>query len=363
MEKLVGIYHGYAQLIGLTSYRIVGGELKKSRMTEAYVLAWNIGTVFILAWMAWSAGYEDIKEMMMASLFPEMMSIIPLVVYSVNYAVIVYILISRPYRDSMLYDLMDITNQLSRKMALAGRKTNLKLKKLLYLKSFALTYLTLGSFISLLFLKKGYFEVTLMGIAYSILNVSNYFYFTSFWQIVRGYDFVDQEIKNLTTTKSGSHVENFEEELRDLWSFHWTLSRMASRISRVYGVQMIVSRTEYVLFSVVFGYVGIICMFQGLSLNILHVGLIYLVRTLDFFLIDVICDMTARYQNQPKHELVEGELNQKALSAYLIYESSMRLDLKVCGLYFSNRGRWLEMMGAIACHATLLLQFHLTLSK
>nr|AAO01016.1 Gr59a-PA [Drosophila erecta] len=296
-----------------------------------------------------------------ASLFPEVMSAIPIVVCSVNYAVIVYILLSRPYRDSMFYDLMDITNQLSRKMQLAGRKTSSRLKRLLYIKSFSLTYLTVGSFISLLLIKEGFLEVTLMGIAYSILNVSNYFYFTSFWQIVRGYDFVHREMKNLTVSRSGGHVNNFEERLRDLWALHWTLSLMASRISRVYGVQMIVSRTEYVLFSVVYGYVGIISMFHGMSLLILHVGLIYFVRALDFFLIDVICDLTTRYQNHPKHELVEGKINQ--LSAYLIYESSMRLDLKVCGLYFPNRARWLEMIGAIACHATLLLQFHLALSR
>lgn len=88
---------------------------------------------------------------------------------------------------------------------------------------------------------------------------------------------------------------------------------MASRISRVYGVQMLVSRTEYVLFAVVYGYVGIIFLFQGMSLMLIHAGLIYFIRALDFFLNDVICDLTARYQSYPKHELIEGVINQKAV--------------------------------------------------
>lgn len=309
MEKQVKIYHGYAQLIGMTSYRIVNGTFIQSRITQAYALVWNIGTIVTLAWMFWCAG----TDMMRSPWFPETMSMVPLVLYSVNYAVIIYVLISRSYRDSLFSDLVDITDQLNRKMELAERKTNLKLRKLLYLKSFTLTYLNLGSFLSFLFLKERFLEATIIGVAYSILNTSNYFYFTSFWQIARGYDFVDREIRNLTTFKSGSNVEDFSEALQDLWSFHWTLSLMASRISRVYGVQMLVSRTEYVLFAVVYGYVGIIFLFQGMSLMLIHAGLIYFIRALDFFLNDVICDLTARYQIYPKHELIEGVINQKAV--------------------------------------------------
>lgn len=49
------------------------------------------------------------------------------------------------------------------------------------------------------------------------------------------------------------------------------------------------------------------------------------------------------------------------LSSYLIYESSTRLDLLVCGLYRVNKRKWLQMVGSIVVHSSMLFQFHLVM--
>ncbi|XP_016946467.1 putative gustatory receptor 59b [Drosophila biarmipes] len=217
-------------------------------------------------------------------------------------------------------------------MVRAGRKANPKLQRLLHLKSFTLTYLCLASMLTLLKLDSGFHYALLINIAYSILNATTYFYFTSFWQIARGYDFVNHEMEELLKAlRSGRNTTKYS-ALRDLWSLHANLSVMARRINRVYGIQMMVSRTDYVVFTIIY----------------------------DFFLNDLVCDLISRYQCLPKHDITEGKVTQQ-LSAYLIYEGSMRLDLKVSGLFSANKSQWLRMMGCIVCHCTLLLQFYVML--
>jgi len=310
MEKIVEIYHGYALLIGMTSYRVVNGRLQQTKITRAYALSLNILTVSILPMAFWNAA----QGMMMAPWLPDIMFLLPFVLYSVNYTVVVYILISRCYRDSLFLDLAKLTNQLNREMVRAERKTNSKLLGLLYIKSFTLSYLCLASLVTLLKLKSGIGLGLLINIAYSFLNVNTYLYFTSFWQVVRGYDFVNQEMKELLKAlRCEKNILKHSEVLRVLWSLHSDLSIMARRINRVYGLQMMVSRTDYVIFTIIYGYIGIIYVFKGMNLILLHAGLIYLVRTADFFLNDFICDLISRYQCFPKHEITEGEITQQVI--------------------------------------------------
>ncbi|XP_033252277.1 putative gustatory receptor 59b [Drosophila miranda] len=50
------------------------------------------------------------------------------------------------------------------------------------------------------------------------------------------------------------------------------------------------------------------------------------------------------------------------LRSYVIYQNSMNLNLKICGLFPANRKQWLNMMAAILCHSVMLLQYQLMMS-
>lgn len=283
--------------MGMTSYRLVKGRFQQSRTTQAYAVVLNVALISTLPLLFWDVA----KGMMISPWLPRMMFITPFILYMVNCAVIAYILISRFYRDSMLIDLLDLTNRVTRKMELAGRQTCPQLRRLLHLKSFTFAYLTLGSLGSLVFLDSGFLEASLINMGYSILNLTTFFYFSSFWQVARGYDFVNQQLEKRT----------LEEEIRNLWSLHLLLSRMAQRINRIYGVQMLVSRLDYIIFTTVYGYVGMIVLHEGITPFIFHAILIYIVRTADFFLNDFICELTIRCQCYPKHETSEGKMSQE----------------------------------------------------
>ncbi|XP_020810058.1 putative gustatory receptor 59b [Drosophila serrata] len=349
MERLLGLFHGYALLIGLTSYKVVNGIYRQTWLTRAYALVLNVLIISILPFVFWTISWLTAS----APWLPDIMFITPFILYTVNYANIVYILTSRFYRDSMLIDLLYLSKDLNRKMEQAGMRRNAKLQRLLSFKTFTFSFLCVAP---LTFLGSVTLDSFIVNAAYSILNATTYFYFASFWQIARGFVYVNEEIAKIIV--GGLELNN--EELRDLWYLHSTLSRMAHRINRNYGLQMIVSRLDFIIYTIIFGYVGMIFLHEGITLIKFYASLLYLVRTVDFFLNDFICELTSRYQSHPKHEISEGVMSQE-LSDYLIYESSLRLDLKVCGLYITNKTQWLQTMAVVMSNSMLLLQFYLIL--
>ncbi|KAH8401181.1 hypothetical protein KR009_003543 [Drosophila setifemur] len=354
----------YTLLLGMSSYFVTNLEFRQTRTTQTYALVLNALTLTLLPVAFWNLA----KIMTLANWLPKFMWIAPYVLCSVNYIVIAYTLISRCYRDRMLMDLQIVLAQLRREVPRKGKKMPSKLQRLFLLKSFTVFYLCLAYLLSpFVYYGLQPWEYILNGvlinIAYNILVASTYFYFVCFWQIVRGYDFVNQQLEDIASSSTISSAD-LAEEIRNLHALHANLRRTALRINRHYGPQMLASRFDYFMFSIIYGYMGVIYSKyeKNPSVEKYYGALIYWVRSFDFFLNDYICDMVDRYQSKSKFININGSLS-KEMSSYLIYENSMRLHLRVCGLYAANKSKWLQMVGSIIVHSVMLLQFHIVMSK
>ncbi|XP_016972807.1 putative gustatory receptor 59b [Drosophila rhopaloa] len=364
MRLIVQIYNSYGMVMGMTSYIAVGGKFRQTRITQTYAVVMNAITLILLPMGFWKSA----QIMTMAKWLPSYMWITPYVLFSINYIVIAHTLISRCYRDAMLIDLQVVIIQVNREMSRTGKGINSKLRQLFILKTFTLSYLCLsyllGIFICQYGLPSSHVWIGfLVNIFLSILILNTYFYFISFWQIARGYDIVSQRLKEISLDKSMDPKAQAE-EIRGLWALHATLSRTARGINRHYGPQMLASRFDYFMFSIINGYLGTVYSHydQSDSIDKFFGALLYWIRSFDFFLNDYICDLVTQYQNQPKYFVTEGSMSNE-MSSFLIYNSSTRLDLMVCGLYPVNRNKWLQMIASIVVHTIMLLQFHLVMSK
>ncbi|KAH8401183.1 hypothetical protein KR009_003541 [Drosophila setifemur] len=357
MEGLMGICNGYSLLIGMTSYRLVNGCLQQTRLTQAYAIVMNILTIGFLPWIY----VNSVRGIMLVSWMPRLLFLTPYVISLFNYLVLVYTLVLRFKRDSMLVDLQNLSRQLNRKMSKSGVQIKPKLRRLLYLKSFIFAYLCLISFALVLDIDSGMriLEAVIINVEYSIRNAITYSYFASFWQVSIGFDYVNHELEKLACSEYGTR--KYAQKIRGLWDLHSLLSRMSHRINRIFSLQMLVTRMDYMAFAIIFGYVGMLFINEEASVARLLAASIYFLRSADFFLNDYICEVTAQYQCQQKHTLTEGNISEE-LSVYLIYESCMRLDLKVCGLFSVNVNQWLGMAGFINGQSILIFQFYLASS-
>ncbi|XP_020810059.1 putative gustatory receptor 59b [Drosophila serrata] len=297
MLTLEDICHGYGLLIGLTSYRLVNGRYQQTRITQAYALIMNVVVICTLPFVFWDIA----NGVRLGPWLPGKMDIVPFVLYIVDYAVIAYILVSRCQRDSVVKDILDLSDRLTRNMDRAGLRPNPQLRRLLHLKSFTLAYMNISSVATMLFQQSGVLKTLQNSFAYSILNITTYFYFASNWQIARGYDCLNQQLGSGRTS---------EEEIRNLWSLHLLLGRMAQRINRIYGLQMLVCRLDYIICDIVGGYISIIFQNQGFNFRVVHATSILLARSLDFFINDLICELSQRYQCHPKDEASERIMSQ-----------------------------------------------------
>ncbi|XP_017077378.2 putative gustatory receptor 59b [Drosophila eugracilis] len=364
MKLIVSICYVYAMAIGMTSYCLIGGNLKQTKITQIYSVAMNAITLTVLPLAFWKSA----QLMTMAEWLPSYMWITPYVLYSCNYVVIAYTLISRCFRDAMLLDLQLLIMQIKRKMSRRAKEINPNLRHIFFLKSFTFSYLCVAYILTIFVYqwKLEWSQIAYGGLVNTSLTVqivNTYIYFVSFWQIARGYDFVNQQVVEITSAAwLGSKVQAVE--LRGLWALHSNLSRTARRLNRHYGLQMLAIRFDYFIFSIINLYMGTIYARYGKSdaIEKLYGSLIFWIRSVDFFLNDYICGLVTEYQSQPKYFVNERDMSNQ-LSSFLMYDSSTRLDLKVCGLYPANKKQWMEMVASILVHSTMLLQFHLVGSK
>lgn len=314
MRRVANIYNRYAMAMGMTSYFVVGGKFKQTRLTQAYALVINAFTLTLLPMSLWDAA----KTMTMAKWMPPFMWIIPYVLYSISYAVIAYTLISRCYRDAMLMDLQLVIAQVNRETSRAGKQMSPKLRRLFLLKTFALTYLCLA-YLFAFFVWEWWMvswiyvlKALLVNISFNILIASTYFYFVSFWQIVRGYDFVNQQLEEVTSARWDDRREQAE-QLQSLWALHASLSRTAQRINRHYGPQMLASRFDHFIFAIINGYLGTLYAHSEdtPAVESIYGFFLYWIRSVDFFLNDYICDLVTQYQSQPKYTVTEGHMSRE----------------------------------------------------
>ncbi|EDV56745.1 putative gustatory receptor 59b [Drosophila erecta] len=363
MKWIGQAYNVYAVFIGMTSYEATGGKFKQSRLTQIYCLVINAICLTLLPKAFW----QSAKLMSAADWMPSYMAFTPYIMFSTNYAAIAYILISRCYRDSMLLDLQRITLEVNREMLRTGKKMNSLIRRMFFLKTFTLTYSCLSYILAVLVYQwraqswSNLFNGLLVNISLTILVVTTFFYFVSLMHVARGFDFVNQQLEDIVSSQSMDFKKKAH-ELRSLWALHSNLSNTARRINKHYGPQMLALRFDYFIFSVINCCIGTIYSNsdQESSFEKFFGSLLYWARSVDFFLNDYICNLVTEYQSQPKFFATEGSMSNE-LSSYLIYESSTRLDLLVCGLYPVNKAKWLEMVASIVVHSIMLFQFHLVM--
>lgn len=375
------MYNWYAVAVGMTSYVSTSANkgFRQTRITQAYALVLNLLILILLPGAFWKAA----RFQSLAKWLPTFMWITPYVLYSVNYGVTFYTLVSRSYRDVILLDLHALVLKLHGEFKRSGKQMDPNLRRIFYIKSFTLTSLCWGYFLALFIFQWGQswsfiLDALLINTAYSILISNTYFYFVSFWQIAKGFDLVNQQLVEIVAVG----LESRAEEIRSLWALHGDLCRAANRINRHYGPQMLFSRLDYFMFTVLNGYMGMVfARFpETLFMHKFYGAFLFWIRSVDFYLNDYICYVVTQYQRGPRITHIEDDLTQEVniskyppysqivlilkfqLSSYLIYRGSMRLNLRVCGLYSVSTSLWLNMMGSIVVHTVLMAQFHLARS-
>ncbi|XP_033235093.1 putative gustatory receptor 59b [Drosophila pseudoobscura] len=360
---LLDIFQWFAVIIGLTSYRVVDDRFVQTRLSRMYTLIVNVITVTMLP----AATLDLFNSFSMGFWLPQFMWITPYVLHAVNYAVIVHTLIFRGHRNIIQMELHHLSVKLNREMGRAGKQMNSTLRRLFYLKTLTLSCMCLWHFLqSFIFIGVSSLSkilgLIIINSGFMILMSIVHCYFVSLWKVAIGYDFVNQQLEELIATRSPL-ISRYAEELRSLWSLHASLSLTAHKINRIYGRQMLASRFEYITFTAVDSYMEIIYYFSESAPAISKCfGISFFsIRTIDFFMADYICDLVAQYQSMPKHTASEGVMSNE-LSSFVIYQNSMNLNLKICGLFPANRKQWLNMMACILGNSAVLMQYHLMMS-
>ncbi|KAH8290416.1 hypothetical protein KR054_002736 [Drosophila jambulina] len=363
MQKFLAVFYGYALVIGLISYKHVNERFRQTGITRTYAWIVNLGLLAALPYNLWTVA----KNNSSVPLVPSFIKIAPYILTSINYAVIMYTLALRGLRDNITLDMQRLITQINREMARSGKKTSSKLWRLFYLKISILLYKSLSQLLSsfiygtpLEFRNKPQISSLVLNIGKNLVAASEFLYFLAFWEIVRGYEFINERLEELIP-----HSKSNKKELSRLWALHLKLGKTLKRIHGLFGPQMLAARLNYFLSNVMNGYIGIL-LWKDKATPCFFVysrAIQFVLRSLDSFLHDYIIGLASEYQSKRRDSITEEETMSKEVIAYIIYESSMKFDLKICGLFTANKMAWLQMMELILTHFIVLLQFHLVLGR
>ncbi|KAH8398943.1 hypothetical protein KR222_001273 [Zaprionus bogoriensis] len=376
-QRFLVWYHNYALAIGVTSHRLVERRLRQTWKTWSYALFVNAFELIVLPVLMWFSTTYLAEQ----SFFPKFASFTTYIFYSVAYVAIACTILSRGSRDSASVELDRTAHSLMRKTT---KRADRALVWLFYLKLATMVYMCLFSLGSGLLMPDGtpWIVIAMNFCFFNALNiptVATYRYFMSLWFISGCYQYINSRLRDISN--SARSREPLRSELREvhrLWSLHALLARCTLRINKVYGPLLLVARFDFVTFSVVNAYWGMLFMKTITTpfYKIMYGAANYWVRMLDFFLLDTMCNLTAEYQSAAHHEVSEAIWSKEVLQlhdpfeqlltslslqieTFLFYASLAKIKLWVCGLYTMDRRCWLGMMGWILNLAILLLQFHL----
>lgn len=306
-QRFLAWYLNYALALGVSSHRLVGGKFQQTRLTRSYALFMNAIVILLLPGLLWhSANYFRYSN-----LIPMNLPITIYVYYSVSFASIALTILTRGSRDSHSMDLHRIILRLKRKNTL---KADCVLVHLFYWKLGALIFLCVSN-IGLVFtlpagcpLSHYLFNFCFYN-AFNIPAVAMYRYFMSLWYICGCYQYINSRVDDISNCVSSREPMRSElRELHRLWYLHAALRRYIKRINKVYGLPMLMARFEFITFSVITGYWGLLYAlatrtpFFGLVLGAIN----YSMHMLDFFLLDTMCDLTVQYQNATHNAVSQG---------------------------------------------------------
>ncbi|EDV98186.1 putative gustatory receptor 59b [Drosophila grimshawi] len=368
---ILWLYENYALVLGVTSNRrIYGGRLRQTCLTRSYALILNIVVLLTVPYFMWTT----MEYMNTVRWFPNRIPYATHIFYSVCYVAIAYTLISRNSRDKALLEVDILVRRLKRLKPREGivsaERINGSLSYLFYIKLITVTYMCMCNISScLMMLTDSNLDIVyctfFVNISLTIPLVAIYRYFLALWDIACCYQYIKGKLEHLMNCVRNRYPTQVElEELHRLWSLHALLGRSTLKFNRTYGLLMLTARFENLAFSVLNCYWGILLIVTAEApIVVLFYGSThYFIRLLDFFLLNFMCDLTTQYQNCAYHSVSEGYWF-KELNAYLLYASTSKLNLWVCGLYKVNRKCWYQLLLSILNLTILLLQFHLVLKK
>ncbi|KAH8309319.1 hypothetical protein KR059_008065 [Drosophila kikkawai] len=364
INSLVNLYFSYSLAIGITSHRFVKQRFRSSIFSRYYALIANILTLTLLPLVMWHtrAVFQTKGN------FPQLILITYNVRYLVTYSVIVYTILSRGFRDTAFKEMEPLLLKLLKEEERCGQQdVRRSLMIMLYAKFFTVVWLCLtDSFF--LFYSIETFNFLMIARFVFLSNGNNVLlmvpmgYFLGLWHIARGLDFVNRRLDAIITSSSGSPRDL--EELQHLWSLHSALTKTAININKIYGPQMLASRFDNFIIGVIQAYWGA---FFSFSISppifwLIYGTISYNMRSLDYYLIDHMCDVIVEYQSAARHAWSEHRWS-KEISALVTYTNSLKLELWTCGLYQPNRSLWFDMTTSVWYYILMLWQFHLVMGN
>lgn len=315
MKRLTAVYNVYALLIGMTSYRFVDGRLHQTRMMRSYGLLVNIILLAVLPFFLW----VDATLISSVELLPRFIVMSPFVLHSATYAVTVSILISRCKEERMLKGLYQLNSQLNRKLQRSGKCTSSKLRRVLLLKTCVVAVTSVGHFVSTLIFARirSYNFIQLLAdltinTAFNIMIGGVYLHFLYFWNITRGYEFINLRIEDLLPAIEPLTRKQIR-EIHHLWALHAHLERISMRLKRSCGLQLLAMRLDYFLHCIILCFV-VIAVPQRVSppnAATYFLSFICCVRSLEIFIIDYLLETMSTYHSKPMDAVIEGSMSKE----------------------------------------------------
>ncbi|KAH8327161.1 hypothetical protein KR074_005049 [Drosophila pseudoananassae] len=378
-KAFLKFYVYYSIAIGVTSQRLVKKKIKSSSFTRIYAWVVNILMLVLLPIFLWQS-YDFLRA---KSTLPWLILTTFDVRRLVTLFIIFYSILSRVPRDKALKKILPVLARLVHNKRLAEKRyVTPTLMVLFYAKCFTLSVIFFADFF-VVFHELGtkdwssFLKFLILINSHNIIFIMPMAYFLILWRIAGGFIYVDHQMDELIKAPRRDL-----EEVKRLWSLHADLSKASLRVNRIYCLQILAIRLDTFVFAVVEMYWGT---FFTFSLNtpilwLVYGGVIYCTRLGDFFLIDYMCDLLARYQRLTKDPWTECDYRKEVrtivgsfkifissrfpqTSAFITYVSSFKLELWTCGFYKADRKLWFQMIINIFNHFLVLLQFHLVLRK
>ncbi|XP_043071330.1 putative gustatory receptor 59b [Drosophila grimshawi] len=341
---ILWLHHNYALFLGVTSQRWISEGLKQTWLTRSYAMLINVIQLLGLPYALWITAQHMIK----VNFFPDQIPFASYILFSASYLSIAHTQISRGSRDKALLEMDLIVSRFkrlkSRERIVSTELINGSLSYLFYFKLVTMTYMCVCSTMTVVLSPSSNNWNTVcciffFNISSTIPLIAIYRYFLALWDIACCYQYINGKLEHLMNCVQNRYPTQVElDELHRLWSLHALLGRSTLKFNRTYGLLMLTARFENLAFSAVNGYWGIVFIFsyKRQFSAILYGFFNYSMLLVDFFLLNFMCDLTTQYQNYAYHSVSEGYWF-KELNAYLLYASTSKLNLWVCGLYKLNR--------------------------
>lgn len=334
-ELLKRWFTNYALAIGVTSFRLVDGKLQQTWLSWTWALLINTLSLVLLPGVLWQCAEYVRKN----SLFPNLLPYCLLALYSVTYVTVAITILSRASLDSAIVELERATSHYKSSRIFRGVEASLRY--LFYLKFSTILTMGLCSLAACWTVPKETRWTVLLAtlIFYNACNiapVAAHRYFISLWYISCVYRYINCRMDKLIG--SARSRELTRKELREfyrLWSLHVRLGRCTMRINKVHGLLVLAARFDFITFSSIFSYCGLIFMFSSRKLpvySLVYGNLFFNTRVLDCFLMDKMCDITIQYQNASHHQASEGVFPKEVRSTLDLrtYDLSLNLYIGKC---------------------------------